>query len=116
MKDLINVPVEELEFINNIDWKILTIINRGRNLANPYIVVFERPDGAIDMYSKLSLDIFNGLVRRKVKTFIHKRWVNVYPSGGCHLSSSKEEADRQANSNRIACVEIVIQGKEGDGL
>ena len=43
-----------------------------------------------------------------------KYWVNVYSSGIGGDYASKEEANKSADSSRIACV--CIEGKEGDGL
>jgi len=48
-------------------------------------------------------------------------WVNVYPeSVSLKIMSvswpSKERADNQAMSNRIACVKVEIDCEEGDGL
>jgi hypothetical protein len=43
-----------------------------------------------------------------------KYWVNVYPSGVAGNSTSREQADKDADSSRIACV--YIEGIEGDGL
>ena len=47
-------------------------------------------------------------------------WVNVYPESVSlkimSVSWSKERADNQAMSNRIACVKVEIDCEEGDGL
>jgi hypothetical protein len=46
-----------------------------------------------------------------------KVWVNVYPEEGCiHIHKTRELADRYEGIGRLACVEIEINCKEGDGL
>ena len=53
--------------------------------------------------------------------FRYDRWVNVYPGAmsdfwGPVPWNTKEQADASADSRRIACVKIIIEGTEGDGL
>lgn len=45
-------------------------------------------------------------------------WVNVYDDNvrACRVYSSKERADYHALSYRIACVKVVIDCEEGEGL
>ena len=45
-------------------------------------------------------------------------WVNVYDvvDRACRMYSSKEKADYNADYNRIACVKVVIDCEEGEGL
>jgi hypothetical protein len=43
-------------------------------------------------------------------------WVNVYEQVILGHCASKEEADKAACSNRLACVEVKIDCCEGDGL
>lgn len=45
-------------------------------------------------------------------------WVNVYPGENTHwvMHLTKESADRQSMPNRIACVKLVIDCEEGEGL
>ena len=51
-------------------------------------------------------------VKRKI---IHKRWANVYEHS-CPSYTNREAADRLANDNRLACVEITVEAEEGEGL
>jgi hypothetical protein len=55
------------------------------------------------------------------KTFSYRRWVNVYSrtfgSGALsRMFDSAKEADKYASEDRVACVEVVVEGKAGDGL
>lgn len=45
-------------------------------------------------------------------------WVNVYPMSmeGVRIHLSKDKADREAGKSRIACVKLVIDCEEGEGL
>jgi hypothetical protein len=44
-------------------------------------------------------------------------WVNVYPEvRECLHYDTREEADTEASSDRIACVKLVIDCEEGEGL
>lgn len=44
-------------------------------------------------------------------------WVNVYPGPiVCELRHTKADADEDAMRNRIACVKVVIDCEEGEGL
>jgi hypothetical protein len=44
-------------------------------------------------------------------------WVNVYPGPiVCELRHTKADADDDAMRNRIACVKVVIDVEEGEGL
>ena len=76
-------------------------------------------------WNKYGVDIYNSHykdnlveVKPRIKQTI---WVNVYPeSVSLKIMSvswpSKERADNQAMSNRIACVKVEIDCEEGDGL
>ena len=45
--------------------------------------------------------------RKKVKRTIEVvRWINIYPGGTECLHKTKEEADKHASVNRIACVKL----------
>lgn len=56
------------------------------------------------------------------RKFSFKRWVNVHQVAGVPVDScgsaynSRIAADRTATPTRIACIEITIEGREGDGL
>ena len=59
----------------------------------------------------ISLDLIQ-LPRR----FKYEREANVTREGGLFLYSTKEDASRLALSSRIACIKIVVEGEEGEGL
>jgi hypothetical protein len=55
------------------------------------------------------------------KNFSYRRWVNIYSrtfgSGALsRMFASVKEADKYASEDRVACVEVVVEGKAGDGL
>lgn len=55
------------------------------------------------------------------KKFRYERWVNVYnleklDDQLSDLYISREEADHYADPSRIACVKVIIEGVEGEGL
>lgn len=64
------------------------------------------------------------LVQPEPPRFRHERWVNVWREGGIgDFFDTKQEADEWAlrpdgisDPDRIACIRIVIEGQEGDGL
>lgn len=41
-----------------------------------------------------------------------EKWINVYPSGGGNVHSTKEVANKEATGGRIACIKFT----EGEGL
>lgn len=45
-------------------------------------------------------------------------WVNLYPSKSCVMIGyeTKDQADKAAAYNRIACIPIIIDCEEGEGL
>ncbi len=43
-------------------------------------------------------------------------WVNVYPNGTSRSFEEKRFADEHAMDHRIACVKLVIDCEEGEGL
>ena len=43
-------------------------------------------------------------------------WLNVYPLGSTRAYLSKAEADASAGLRRVACIPIVIDCEEGEGL
>ena len=58
----------------------------------------------------------NDLVLKKRK-FRYEHWINVYPdycSGEYY--PHRRLADSYASGDRIACVKVIIEGTEGDGL
>jgi len=61
------------------------------------------------------LDLINAPAAR----FRREAWVNVYPGPmecGVCLYDDREDADRSADPCRIACIKVIIEGTEGEGL
>jgi hypothetical protein len=57
----------------------------------------------------------NNLV--EVKPRIQREvWVNVYPDNLASIWTSKEKATNRAGFDRIACVKVIIDCEEGEGL
>lgn len=51
------------------------------------------------------------------RRFRYERWVNVYKDGSFSSHyKTKESADLHCGQGRIACVKVVIEGEEGEGL
>lgn len=50
------------------------------------------------------------------KPFKLEFWANVYPGGITGMYDTKVVADALAWPRRIACVRVVVEGHEGDGL
>lgn len=51
------------------------------------------------------------------RQFKYERWVNVYEDGpSLYHHLTKEIADLHKRHKRIACVKVVIEGEEGEGL
>jgi hypothetical protein len=116
--DWASIPVEELEMVCPT-WegsKVLAVINRGAKWIHPYVVLFETQGGTVDYYAAITREKITTIIRRKPKAFKYTRWANVYPDGVGWMYSTRHESDFNANRNRIACIEVVIEGKEGDGL
>ena len=55
-------------------------------------------------------------IRKQKKTFRHEKWINVYPYWVGEIYKNRELADQLAGSDRIACVKVIIEGTEGEGL
>lgn len=70
-----------------------------------------RSDGRLGGYTITDSDLIE--VKPRIKREV---WVNVYPDTEGVFCYSKEEADRQATSDRIACVKLTIDVEEGEGL
>lgn len=43
-------------------------------------------------------------------------WVNIYHGGNTVVFGSRAAADEAATQSRIACVQLTIECKEGEGL
>lgn len=52
-------------------------------------------------------------LNKKSKTFL---WANVYNTGNAFTHESREIADSNSGEGRIACVKILIEYEEGEGL
>ncbi|WP_374633984.1 hypothetical protein [Ferrovibrio sp.] len=50
------------------------------------------------------------------RRFKYERWVNVYADGSTPISKTRADADWAASPCRIACVKVIIEGEEGEGL
>jgi len=50
------------------------------------------------------------------KPFKHEFWMNVYPDHVVGRHDTRKSADALAQPDRIACVRVVVEGYEGDGL
>lgn len=89
--------------------------------SNPVIAIIDEmvvmcysSDGKIPGASHLDLVEVRKKFRREV-------WVNVYPEdklgGNVSAYNSKKTADSMAAGNpRIACIPVIIEGEEGEGL
>lgn len=92
-------------WIGNLSYKEKIILFVGNN-----VIVVKNEQGDEYNYSKTRWALDH--TRKPVK---QKRWINIYPS--CNSSSpysTKEEADKWATGDRIACVEVEFV--EGQGL
>lgn len=48
--------------------------------------------------------------------FHHERWASIYPDNYVIFDETKSHADKAAGPSRIACIKVIIEGEEGDGL
>ncbi len=87
-------------------YPIVAIIEEQRGDAYRYTA-----EGDLHLGHETGLDLLN--VPEK---FSRKVWVNVYPNRRTAGHATRERADRKACPDRIACIEITIEGQEGDGL
>ncbi len=53
---------------------------------------------------------------RERKAFRLERWVNVYHCGSVGVYDTRAHANLNCTPTRIACVKVIIEGHEGDGL
>ena len=58
----------------------------------------------------------DGSEYRAKKTHTITFWINYYSNGEFSMWHSREEADRVASRNRIACLKITRTFTEGEGL
>jgi len=96
------------------DTPVVAIVGYGPTISS--VVMYTRGGRAVHPDSRI-LDLIE--VRKK---FRREVWVNVYPEGmhnGDILAyGSKYVADRMSsvNERRIACIPVIIEGEEGQGL
>ena len=110
------------------DGRAARIICTDLNSAQPIVAVvncFGEVDGEefLRLYSKDGHFYTDGIqcefdlvpLPRRLK---REYWVNIYPrvTAGNILHFSKSDADSIAMSDRVACVKVVIDCEEGEGL
>jgi len=89
-------------------WPVVAIVVNGHN---EYIVI-RRADGTLHSPdAPTSEDII-----QKPRRFKKNYWVNIYRDARSVLHTSRQEANREAVSLRIACLPITFEGTEGEGL
>lgn len=55
--------------------------------------------------------------KKQYRTRIRREvWVNVYPGHASMTYDSRDVADRYGGEQRVACVKLVIDCEEGEGL
>lgn len=55
------------------------------------------------------------LIEVKPRINQHK-WVNIYPGDAWIIHKTREQADGSATNSRLACVKLVVNCEEGEGL
>lgn len=70
-----------------------------------------KSDGKFDMTHKSEYDLIQVPVKHTLDV-----WLNIYPSGASYNYETKEIADSRAAQRRIACLHIVREYTEGEGL
>lgn len=71
-----------------------------------------RNNGRLGAHVESGFDLIE--VRPRIQREV---WVNVYPGPICvEMRHTKADADDDAMSNRIACVRLMIDCEEGEGL
>ena len=74
-----------------------------------------RRDGTYSLHSRR---LSGGDLIQQPRRFRYERWVNVYPYGvGGYNYNTREDADQGCvESSRIACIKIIVECEEGEGL
>ena len=98
------------------DRPVVAIITHPDPNFNEQMVAYQTDGRPYKNLSKTCLDLIEA-----PKKFRYERWVNVYDLDELDdqvsdLYISKEEADHYADPSRIACVKVIIEGVEGEGL
>lgn len=86
----------------------------------PIVAIIEGSSDDVMSYHENGLAHFSGTSGADLinipAEFEFERWVNVYAKRVSSLWDTKAQCDHVASDDRIACVRVVIKGKEGDGL
>ena len=80
-------------------------------LEDGWEIVAWRSDGRLGGYAESDSDLIE--VKPRIKCDV---WVNVYHGGIVNVRYTKADADDDATSDRIACVQLTIDCEEGEGL
>lgn len=81
-------------------------------IENRDVPVTWNPDGKFCSGAHESeIDLINVPQKRTLDV-----WVNVYPNNEVFSYSTKETADKLAGTHRLACIHIVREYEEGEGL
>lgn len=101
------------------------LMTDGGDWNYPVIAAYKNKDGrwwplhlTADGYHSFNKAIPSDLDLIEVKPRIYfEGWVNVYPGNMLDVAyAEKADADRLAGKTRIACVKLVIDCEEGEGL
>jgi len=87
-------------------------IHGAVNCAGKWYIQSWSSDGKVRLTANDQVDLIE--IRPR-----HKRtvWINVYSKElACITADSKEEADRNASNDRIACIKVELNFEEGEGL
>lgn len=112
--DWSSIPVEELEVTATSykSCKVRAVVESTKSKGIGTVII-EHPDGTLDSFSNHTLD---QLLKRKPKTFLYTYWANIYRGGCVHFFLTRANADEYIRGDRVACIEVPIEGKEGEGL
>lgn len=102
--------------------RVVILATNGRG-AYPVVGQILQRDGEWDhntwtangnFYSDTSVRTDDLIEVKPVRVF--ERWVNIYANGTTPCHSMRQDADRNAGKDRIACLHIRQEYKEGEGL
>lgn len=91
---------------------ILEALKTGKKIKLPEMEEFFDPRKrlyGIEFIEREDWQTEKKLVRKEVRV-----WMNIYPRSNYCFHSTKKEADREAVSDRIACVELVGHYEVGE--
>jgi len=127
-KDLSHLIGDDYETIDGIPAKVVYASSAAQEY--PLLVVVGEDDDE-EQYSTWICENLTSywnhkypFIRRKPKRGTREFWVNIYPDGDFDSFVVKEEADsteaylrsRSGHYPRIACVKVVVEYEEGEGL